>query len=183
MANEFQWPRITPEFHDVFSVAFGELVDDKWVDWSQGLFDWKRYAHDDEQYARICEGIELRYRYREIAIIPPKRWAKKFIYRIIYELCPKYNPAYDVAENLDLLQVSDKYGKRRNVASLYPETLLSGNSDYLSSGDDMQYEDVEDGPAIELMGKYIDEFKAIDQAFLDDLEIMFSPLAAIDINI
>lgn len=180
--EQFQAPGMVTEWHDVYSVSLGELYEDGWIDWDSPAFDWSEWAYDAETYTRLCEGIVQRYYFRELSMMPPKRWQKKLMYRLRFELCPKYNRMYAKAESLNPLQESDEYGKSRDIRSAYPETLLSDNADYLESGEDHQHEDVKEGRLVELGTAYFKEWRDIDAAFLDELESLFSPLAAVGLD-
>lgn len=172
------------EWHPTFSVTLGSLVEDGWVNWQQdGLFWWGDAAHDDETYKRLCEGIEARYWYREISMIPPGQWRRKLLYVIRFELCPKYNRLYDIIDDVNILQDSDKYGKRREIGSDFPETLLSDNANYVSTGEDSEYEDIELGRALDAVPEFIRDWTDVDQAFLDGLERMFSAVITFNVNI
>lgn len=181
--NDFEYPAEHPEWHDVMSVTLGELVQDGWVDWTSKTFDWSSYAYDGVTYERLCKGIEERYWYREIGLIPPKRWQKKLMYKLRYELCPKYNRLYEAAKDgINVLQDADRYGKRRKIRSDYPETLASGNADYLTTGDDEQYEDVTDGDAVEKMSAYMQSWRDLDASFIEELEPLFASIYTVGIG-
>ena len=57
------------EFHAQFSIMFGQLVDEGYVDWSDGTWDFPKYS--DEQDARLKQKIVDHFYLRELAIIPP----------------------------------------------------------------------------------------------------------------
>ena len=172
------------DYYPSFSVTLGELVEGGVVVWGDEANPcyWGASAYSSEQYARVCELLNLRYWSREISMIPPGAWIRKLKYRIIGELCPKYNPLYEAIDGVNVLADSDKYGKRREIGSDYPETLLSGNSDYISTGRDEEYEDVEVGRLVDTVPEYMERWRAVDTAFLDDLEIMFATVITANVN-
>lgn len=180
--NPFNLPDFNSQYHDTISVTLGELIEGKFFDWANEMFNWSDYAYSPEQYNRVCNAFIDRYYFREIAIIPPYRWAKKLMYKIKYELCPKYNRAYKAMDGADILQISDKYGKSRDINSTYPETLLSGNSDYLESGSDHEHEDIELGNVMDIVPDYVQNWRDLDAAFLDELDTMFTCLITVNIN-
>lgn len=175
-------PEISPEWHDNATVTLGELIEGGWFDWSNPIFDWSEFAHDAAQYQRVCAAFEARYYYREISMVPPKKWAMRLMYRIRYEICPTCNALYDALDGVNVLADSDKYGKRRDIRSDYPETQLSGNSDFLSSGVDAQYEDIALGKISDTVPDIAERWRGVDQIFLDKCAIMFSDLVAGIVN-
>ena len=96
---------------------------------------------------------------------------------------PKYKNLYaNFDEDFDPAQISDRYHKRRAIGSDYPETMLSGNADYVSNGQDEESEDVERGNLMEAYETYVTRYQAIDQCLLDELESMFIGLYTASID-
>ena len=87
---------------------------------------------------------------------------------------PKYKPLYAEMEN-DIVPLAseNEYMKRRRIESDYPETLLSENADYISTGDDEEYQRIKLGNAADAMESYRDRFHAVDESLCDELECMF----------
>lgn len=134
------------DFHSTQTITLYELKEIGFFDWESELFDWESFAYSPEVYARLCDMIYNRYKWREICITPPLEWRDYFMGAIKYELCPRFNRLYKLREDMDGLDYTldhDKYGKRRDIASEFPETLLGGNSDYASNGKDSEYEDID----------------------------------------
>ena len=155
------------DFHSVVTIQFGELVHDGLVDWNDPMWQWDRYS--DEQYERLNAKIERHFWYREIGSLPLKRWNNEFI-RKMNEIMPKYKIMYDIlakdpdwllayhawgthnqdtfdkdvktTSTLDTDGKTDDWGKSRDMESEFPQTMLSGNSDYASDGRDREYEDL-----------------------------------------
>lgn len=181
-----------PEWHALYTVVLGALVEDGVFDWSKPELDWSNAAYDAEQYARVCGYFLDRYRYQEIAVLPVKQWFNELRTRLVYELMPKYRVLYGEEEKQynfafgglekgwDVRDITgnetgtseehdtasetsqtvtdqtnsasnsetrhgDEYYKGRDIESDYPETLLSSNADYISSGNDTENERVTDG--------------------------------------
>lgn len=172
----------------VFTLQLFELQDAGIVDWNDQSWFWEGCDYDSEsktnnQHDRICKMFDLKYRYREISLVPFKRWKTALLYKIQYELVPKYKPLYEeLSSGIKPLAVSDEYEKRRDIESGYPETMLSGNSVYLTSGQDHEHEKIINGDTIDQMSKFEQQAKSIDQMFIDELEIMFIPLMTSTIN-
>ena len=162
------------ETHSVYGIQLCELIESGVFDWNNPLIDWKSAAYDDEQYTRFCNYFVERFYFRDIGITPFRVWANYFHRMMVYELMPKYKPLYArIAESYDPLADSDEYYKRRTINSAYPETMLSGNSDYISDGTDEEWERIKEGSYADKMNQYIAEFKGIDEAMADELEVLF----------
>lgn len=167
----------------IYTVTLGELIDKGVFDWSMDLLDWSEQAYNEEQYERVCQYFIERFRFREISIEPFYEWGAMLHRKLAYELMPKYINAYQALEDgFDVAQVSDKYHKRRAIGSDYPETLLSGNSDYISNGQDEESEDIERGNVVDSYINYLDKFIAVDTALLDELENMFIGIYTVSID-
>lgn len=161
-----------PEWHAVYTVQLGELIQSGVFDWKRPELDWSSAAVDVEQYKRVCDYFIERFRYREISIEPFLEWAQMLKRKFVYELMPKYAPMYKAAESVQPLAESDEYYKRRTVDSEYPETLLSGNSDYASTGTDEEWERVKVGNLADAVERF-KGYHATDELMLDELETMF----------
>lgn len=203
----------------VYTVQLGELIEKGVFSWELPVLNWSEAAYTPEQYARVCKYFQERFMFREISIEPFYEWANMLHYRLSYELMPKYRRMYkflddgfDFAQDhstvykeqgtLDSATSAnrDDYAKRRAIGSDYPETLLSGNSDYASNGQDEEsegitedtgqrndnttkdYEEVERGNLLDAYLKYEQEFRAIDQSLLDELEPLFIGLYTASID-
>lgn len=219
------------DWHGSYTIPLGELIECGWLDWSEDSWNWSNFAFNAETYERLTTAFNERFFDQEICITPPGVWKRKLLYKIKYELCPKYNRMYAMEEEkycFDTVTTSDEsseastigtetfteqekrddYGKSRNIESSFPETLLSGNSDYASTGQDSEHETIaensktrsesNDSQNISSNQKTTTEkFKAsdfvylserfatlngIDQRFLDDLQIMFASLWSVSTN-
>lgn len=161
------------ESHAVYTVELCELMESGAFDWSRPELDWKEAAYDEEQYERFCKYFEARFMFREIGMLPPLQWFTAFKRMMVYELMPKYKPLYaQVASGLAPLGENEYY-KERHVSSAYPETLLSGNSDYISSGEDKEWERVKVDNAADALEAYRNGFRSVDAALGDELEVLF----------
>ena len=172
-----------PEWHSVYTIKLGQLVQSGVFDWTRPELDWSGAAYDPEQYERVCAYFIKRYYWREISLLPILEWFNMLQYRLVYELMPKYNPLYKrIAEGFAPLGIEDEYYKRRTIQSAYPETLLSGNSDYITDGTDEEWERIKEGETVERLNKYVLEFQAVDKSLLDDLEDMFTCMYSANVN-
>lgn len=195
------------QWNAIYTVQLGELIQYGIFDWANAELDWSSAAYTPEQYRRVCDYFIERYRYREISIVPYLEWAQMLHRKLIYELMPKYKRMYALLDDdFDLAQDSsykaksassgnsDSYRKRRSIGSDYPETLLSGNSDYLSNGQDEESEDVGENNAKadssqvvrkNLLDAYLDyeeRYMSIDQSLVNELESMFIGLYTVAID-
>lgn len=167
----------------LYTVTLGELIDHGVFDWSRPELDWKDAAYNGEQYERVCEYFIERFRFREISIEPYLEWAYALRRKLRFELMPKYNALYKLAdEGFDPFQESDTYHKERVIGSDYPETLLSGNSDYITSGQDREFEEVKRGKILDAYMAYKESFVSVDESLLDELECLFIGLYSVTIG-
>lgn len=167
----------------VYTVQLGELIEKGVFDWSLPVLDWSKAAYGSEQYERVCAYFIERFRFREISIEPFYEWATMLHRKLVFELMPKYRNLYKYLDaEFDPAQVSDKYKKRRAIGSDYPETMLSGNSDYASSGQDEESEEIERGSLQDAYNAYVAGYQTIDEHLLDELESMFIGLYTASID-
>lgn len=170
------------EGHAVLTVQLFELMESGAFDWSRPEVDWKSAAYNDEQYERFCTYFVERFRFREISIIPPLEWFYALRRMLVYELMPKYSPLYAQVESGIAPLGENEYFKRRHITSNYPETLLSGNADYITDGNDEEYERIKIGNAAEAMQAYKEGFESIDKAIGDELEVLFTSMYTTNVN-
>lgn len=164
------------EWHAVFTIQLGELVESGVFDWEKPQLQWRSAAYDEAQYTRVNTYFIERFRYREISIVPALEWMQMLKRKLVFELMPKYIHLYAMADNLNsenILNDEDEYYKRRSINSDYPETLLSENADYISDGTDEEWERIKQGNPIDKMDDYYMRFRTIDERLLDELETMF----------
>lgn len=162
------------EWHSHISIKLGELIDSGVFSWENDALNWKPYAYDEEQYSRLCSYFIERFRFREIGIIPYWEWEHALFRMLAFELMPKYKPLYEsYNEGYNPLADSDEYHKRRTIESGYPETLLSANADYISDGQDMEYETLKMGNAADNMSNYKLKAQSVDEMVCDELERLF----------
>lgn len=172
-----------PEWHALYTVRLGALIEDGVFDWTRPELDWSAAAYDEAQYARVCAYFIERYRYDEISILPVKEWMLSLKRRLVYELMPKYKWLYmRVADGVNPFQESDEYHKRRQITSDYPETLLSANADYASDGTDLEYETIKESRLAKMVTDYADYYKDVDNLLLDELETLFISLYSANVN-
>ena len=173
----------TSRFNAVFTVCLGELIESGVFGWDKPEYDWSAYAYSAEQYARFCEYFDMRFYYREVSMVPLKKWQYYLMSKIKFELCPKYNALYErVAQGYAPLASGDEYRKKREIRSEYPETLLSANADYISDGNDLEEEIVREGDLTETANRYAAEFRSVDKMMADELESMFMQMYTANVN-
>ena len=179
------------DYHGVVSVQLAELIDTNFVIWYtenkelEQWFpnpDWVWDYYSLEQYKRVCDKFNARYMFDEVSLMPPGIWKQQVI-RKFNEVMPKYKLLYKIIDdNLDPIQVAGKYGKSRSIYSEFPETLLNGNSDYVSNGRDNEYEDIETGNWLEQYAALVNNYQDVDVYLLDEFENLFSSLYSVNIN-
>lgn len=172
-----------PEWHAVYTIQLGELVQSGVFDWSRPELEWKEAAYDEAQYERVCAYFIKRFYFREVSLLPLFEWFNLLQNKLVYELMPKYRPLYKRLEDgFNPLGIEDEYYKRRTIDSAYPETLLSGNADYISEGTDEEWERIKEGETVERFNAYVLEFQSIDQALLNELDDMFCCMYTANVN-
>lgn len=180
-----QWDDFTghPEWHSVYTIQLGQLIQSGVFDWSKPELDWSTAAYTPEQYARVCAYFDKRFYWREISFLPILEWFNMLHYRLVYELMPKYAPLYKrLDDGFAPLGIEDEYYKRRTIQSAYPETQLSGNSDYITDGTDEEWERIKEGETVERVNAYVVEFQSIDKRLLDECEDLFTCMYSASLN-
>lgn len=171
------------EWNAVYTITIGELVESGVFDWKLPQLDWSAAAFDQAQYDRICAYFIERFYYREISIEPFLEWARMLKRKFVFEVMPKYRPLYErLKDGYAPLSNEDEYFKSRIIDSSYPQTMLSGNSDYLTSGRDEETERIKEGNLTDMMNKYAAEFESIDEMLLDEFESMFICMYTTNVN-
>lgn len=138
---------------------------------------WRFDAYSAEQYERLCNKILHRYYDREVSIPLASRWKRAYL-RKLNEIMPKYKVLYArVEEGLNPLQESRDKEKSRTIYSEFPQTMLSGNSDYASTGTDNERDAVREGAAVDMALRFAEGWRDVDVMILDELEhTLFSSL-------
>ena len=171
------------EWHAVYTINLGELCETGVFDWTRPELDWSSAAYDPEQYERVCAYFIKRFYWREISLLPVLQWMNMLQCKLVYELMPKYKPMYArIADGIDPLAENDEYYKRRTIDSAYPETLLSGNADYISNGTDEEWERIKDGDISQAFNASADSMRSVDQAMLDELDSLFTCMYSTNVN-
>ena len=164
------------EWHDVMTITLQELLADPYmaevIEGRWATFD----AFDEEQRARLWQKFRARFDWREIGILPIRRWLDRLI-GVLNEIMPKYKHLYRVlADGGSVLTDRDEYHKSRDVYSTFPQTALGGsNQDYASSGTDREYETVRDYGLLEVSDRMRD-YNDVDVLVLSELEPLFTCL-------
>lgn len=168
-----------PDFHAHVTIQFGELYTDGVIDFNDASWDFPRYS--DEQHARLCAKIVDRYFWREIGSLPVLRWKTEFL-RKLKEIMPKYIPIYKMLDDgADIMAVSDGYGKRREIRSDYPITMLGDNQDYASEGVDSEYEDINTGDFM-TQAERLKDYDDVDVMILNELDVCFTCILYPSVN-
>ena len=154
------------------SITLGELVTNGVVDLDSE--EWAYDAYSGEQRTRVNRKFEARFWMRELGVLPVANFQREYI-RLLNEQMPKFKYIYQMIDDgLNLVQEWDEYGKRRDIDSNFPQTQLSGNSDYASGGKDSEFETIHDGSQIEALYKFVAQYQDPDVYLLDILEQLFT---------
>lgn len=171
------------QFNAVYTIQLGELVEAGVFDWSMPILDWSEAQYDEAQYKRVCDYFIERFYFREISLEPFWEWARTLHRKLVYELMPKYRLLYArEAEGINPLSSEDEYYKERTITSEYPETLLSGNSDYITSGRDFEHQKIREMGYADGLVNFADKVKSVDDLLLTELESMFISLYTTNYN-
>lgn len=170
------------DFHANVTIQFGQLVNAGWYDYLNDD-SWKFDYYNEEQYKRICSKFANRYFWYEIGVLPLKRWKMEYL-RKMNEIMPKYKLLYKALDDGDIIPLAESsiYRKSRSIDSDFPQTLLSGNSDYASFGTDHESEEIHQGATVEKIEDFHRFYKDVDAMILDDLEYLFTPLISASAN-
>ena len=156
------------------NITLGQLVDEGVIDLSEPGWEWDFY--DEEQRDRINRKFVARYYDRELGVLPVWQFQREFV-RLLNEIMPKYKMLYaEIDKGINILQESDEFGKSRDVGSDFPQTQLSGNSDYASRGTDREFETIRNGNSLEMLDRFARSYRDVDVMILDDLAQLFSSL-------
>lgn len=168
------------EFHAKYSITFGQLIDEGYIDWNDGTWDFPKYS--DAQDVQLKQKIIDHYYLRELALFPPAAWKHEFL-RKMREIMPKYILLYKVLdESPQLVGASSDYYKSRNIYSDFPQTSLNGeNGDYASTGNDMEYERIRQLDILDLAER-LKSYDDVDLMVVLELESLFSSLLTVSFN-
>ena len=170
------------EYHGTFTISVMQLLADeeyaiyfrdKWA-----AFD----AYDDEQRERLYKKFRGRFNYREIGLLPVRRWTER-LFAKLDEVMPKYKPLYQaIADGATTLNAGSEYHKRRDVHSEFPQTMFaSENQDYASSGTDLEYETLRDYGLLDVAER-IRIYNDVDVMVLNELEPLFVCLKSMTLS-
>lgn len=167
------------DYHSVVTIQLIELVNDGIVDFSDSYWDFDSY--DTEQRNRIYDKVMGRFAYREIGILPIRKWHDRFI-ATLNEIMPKIKPLYAALdEGYSPLNSGGEFGKSRSIFSDFPQTMLGDNQDYASNGTDREYEIIRRGDFIET-AEALQQYNDPDTMILNRLERLFSALLTVNVN-
>lgn len=165
-------------YWSALSITVGELMDADML-----TVDWWLTAdkYTEEQARRTWNKFVGRYQFREIGIIPPKRWMLRTIAKL-NEVMPKYKMLYKViGDGANVMTAGDEYHKSRDVYSTFPQTALGGNDqDYASTGTDREYETLREYGLLDVAERLLD-YNDVDVLILDELEPLFMQIRNTDL--
>lgn len=157
------------ERYDYMTITLGELHE---LGFYRPLEDdsWRFDAYSDEQYTRFCTKFLNRFYDREVSNTVPNRWKRAYL-RKLNEIMPKYKLLYArVEQGVNPFQESREREKSRDIFSDFPETMLSGNSDYASTGNDRESDMLREGSAAGLLTQFARDWQDVDVLILNELE-------------
>lgn len=174
------WPDDWHEYHAASTVEFGELVECGWIDLSNKA-EWPWSLYSEEQDDNLRKKITNHFWNREIGIVPPGLWKRQFLEKM-EEIMPKYILFYKVLDEDGAIPGHfNEWYKSRNIFSDFPQTQLSGNSDYASTGNDTEYEKIRRDDVIDTIER-LNDFNDVDYLIIKELEELFSCLVSVSFN-
>lgn len=168
------------DWHATFTIKLGQEIEEGLINFSDSSWDFDSF--DEEQRNRFWEKFKNRFYWRERGIRNFKHW-KWEVLRKLNEVMPKYKLLYQaIADGNDrIMAVYNEYGKSRNIYSEFPQTLLSNNQDYASSGVDREHENIYDGDYLERVEKF-KTYDDVDVMLLNEFNTFFSSMESMSIN-
>lgn len=167
------------EYHSAVTISVMQLLADEGYA-AYFMSKWETFdAYDEDQRARLLTKFRGRFDYREIGLLPVRRWTER-LFAKLDEIMPKYKPLYQaIADGATPLNAGSEYHKRRDIHSEFPQTMFaSENQDYASSGTDLEYETVRDYGLLDVAER-IGAYNDIDVMVLNDLEPLFVCLKSV----
>jgi hypothetical protein len=162
-----------PEYHDVMTIELQQLLSDPYM-YEVIQARWQTFdAYDEEQRTRLWQKFRARFDWREIGVLPIRKWLDRLIARL-NEIMPKYKALYTaIADGITPMTASDEWHKGRDVYSSFPQTALGGsNQDYASSGNDREHETVRSYGLLDVAER-MKAYNDVDVMVLDELEPLF----------
>lgn len=182
--SKYEPGELVHRYMAIETITLAELIDQRVFSWADeriaGAFD----GLGAENAARLQDAFVARYLYEEIGVLPPGQWLQRLGAKIRYQLVPKYKPLYDAIASGDFNPTlkGSEWHKERRIRSEFPETQISGNSDYLSDGEDSEYQTIRTDDQLALSELYYSQYKDVDTALLDELETLFATLWSVQVN-
>lgn len=166
----FDFPEVpTNERYDGVTITLGEWFE---MGFYQPFTDesWRFDFYSESQYERFCHKFIDRFYDREVSIPTASIWKRAYL-RKLNEIMPKYKILYErIEEGVNPFQDGREHSKSRDIFSDFPETMLSGNSDYASTGNDREADMVREGSAADKAAQFAQSWKDVDAMILDELE-------------
>lgn len=158
-----------------FYVPYTEDAEGAVVPAEQWAWDYIDLA----QYRRVSDKFLAHYYFRAAQDMPPFRFAYEYR-RLFNELMPKYRALYGrVDAGIDPLQASAEFTKGRDIFSDFPATMLSGNSDYASTGNDREQDITREGDIVGAVSNYVRYYNDVDVSLITEVgEQLFSSFIA-----
>lgn len=168
------------QWNNIVTVTLGELYEDKVYDPKDAAWKWNPYS--DEQYDRVCQKFLDHYWTREIGILPPALWRRRYV-NYFNEIMPKYSLAYKALEsNPSILTRSDRYYKSRNIYSDFPATQLQADvQDFASNATDHEDETLDYMNYLDAV-EGLRSYKDIDLIIIESAERLFTCFYSVNLN-
>lgn len=170
------------DWHSKNTIIFGSLLDDDY-DW--GKNDWKCYTLSDAALAivrpRINQKIEDRYRYRELGVLPIRRFKDNLVRNINDAMAAQGYLYEEIYKGLDITNNGSSLVKERDIHSNFPQSQLAPTTqDYATSSVEKGQETINSGNQIKAIEAFYKAFNEPDAAVLDYINVCFSNYISFD---
>lgn len=168
------------EWHNVITVTLGELYEDNWFDPTDETWQWDWYNED--QYYRVCNKFIDHYWDREIGILPPGKWKRRYV-NLMNEIMPKYKFVYKMLDDgINILMASDIYSKNRRIYSEFPATQIQADvQDYAANANDYESETITYNDWISTLER-LRRYKDPDLMIIEECDPLFSCFYTVNTN-
>jgi hypothetical protein len=170
------------DWHSKNTLIFGSLLDDDY-DW--GKDKWTCYNLSDEALAivrpRINQKIEDRYRYRELGVLPIRRFSDNLIRNISDVMATQGYIYEEIFKGLNITNNGTTLVKERDIHSNFPQSQLAPTTeDYATSSTEKGQETTISGNQIKAIDAFNKAFNEPDAVVLDYISVCFSNFYSFD---
>lgn len=170
------------DFHSVITIKFGELLESGF-DWGGATYYSGNPEFDANHRQRINKKIEDQYYWREICCIPPGQF-RHYMIKNLNNIMPKYIKLLELNASGEINPLIDSKtsNKQRDIFTEYPQSMLSGDQDYASTGNDSAGESETIGNVMDKLVDFADLYNDIDVMIVKELAVCFLNLTSLTVD-